>query len=111
MLHCSLRSAHCVKGRKLPETTESSPRISEQDIWYAEAYAHTRRHGRPLVTAGAARPTAIASAPAFRGLEADRRTSLADWATPVAGVIIISTELKRGSQRRLISRAMSMEQV
>jgi hypothetical protein len=49
--------------------------------------------------------------PVLRGLEADRRISRAVWGKPVAGVTIISTALKRGSQRRLISRAMSMEQV
>lgn len=36
---------------------------------------------------------------------------LAAWAKPDAGVIVISTALKRGCQRRLISRAMSMGRI
>jgi hypothetical protein len=70
------------------------------------------QHGHPLVTAGAAQPTAMNEpfASVLRGIGADRRMSLADWAKPVAG-IIISTALEWGSQRRLISWAMSMGQV
>jgi hypothetical protein len=70
------------------------------------------QHGPPLVTAGAAQPTRDERAfAAVRGLEADRRISLAVCAKPVAGVIVISTALKRGRQGRLISRAISIGQV
>jgi hypothetical protein len=100
MLHCSLRSAHCVKGsqiarnyRELAANLGTGHLVCRGLRAHAQARSPTRHRRR--------------GAPVFRGLEADRRTSL----TPVAGVIIISTALKRGSQRRLTSRAMSMEQV
>jgi hypothetical protein len=69
------------------------------------------QHGHPLVTAGAAQATAINEPLSqYFSLEADRRMSLAAWAKPVAGVIVISTALKRGRQGQLISRAISTGQ-
>jgi hypothetical protein len=107
------------RGQILAETTESSPRISEHMLRSTRARAarSPARHRKRGTANGderalcrsTPRPTCFRlRKPATRMLEADRRISPARWAKPVAGVIVVSTALKRGSQRRLVSRAMSM---